>query len=188
MAHGTLVFPQCPQLDTPQDLGIGAPESGPHTRSPQSETRMSGSLPLVSGAQAETWISGSETTHVGLNLSQAQGPRSPPSGSSPRLFQNLRSSPAPSEAPPLTSSLQCLCDPVLMPHQGLPGLTAGSRTCGVTCVLPQRPHLEPWQVRGCPYVDRKQDPHVKAVTSLRPREETVDMISGLQAQGFPELR
>ena len=142
MVHGTLFFPQCPQLDTPQDLGIGPPESRHHMRSPQSETRMSGSLPLVSGPQAETRISGSETAHIGLNLSQGQGPCRPPSGSSPRLFQNLRSSPSPSEAPPVyqvssVSATLCSCR-----HQGLPGLTAGARTCGVTCVLRQGPHLE----------------------------------------------
>ena len=188
MVHDTLFLPQRPQLDTPQDLGIGPPESPPHMRSPQSETRMSGSRPLISGPQAETRISGSETTHAGLNLSQGQGPHRPPSGSSPTLFQNLRSSPSPSEAPPLyqvssVSATLCSCR-----HQALPGLTAGARTCGVTCVLPQGPHLEPWQVRGCPYVDPKQDPHIKAFTALRPWEETVDMISRLQAQGFPKLR
>ena len=136
-------------------------------------------------------MSGSETPHVGLNLSQAQSPRRPPSASSPRLFQNLTSYVAPLHALrpiPLyqvssVSAILCSCY-----HQGLSGLTAGARTCGVTCVLPQGPHLEPWQVRGCPYIDPKQDPHIKAFTALRPLEETVDMISGLQAQGFPKLR
>ena len=178
VVHDTLFLPQCPQLDTPQDLGIGPPESRHHMRSPQSETRMSGSLPLVSGPQAETRISGSETAHIGLNLSQGQGPCRPPSGSSPRLFQNLRSSLSPSEAPPVyqvssVSATLCSCR-----HQGLPGLTAGARTCGVTCVLPQGPHLEPWQVRGCPYVALKQDPHIKAFTALKPREDTVDVFKG----------
>lgn len=185
VVHGTLVLPQCPQLNSPRDLGIGAPESTCHMWSPQAETRMSGSLPPVSGPQAETQISGSETMYVGLILPQGQSPRSPPSGSSPRLFQNLRSSPSPSEAPhpprPLfldqvssVSATRCSCR-----HQGLPGLTAGARTCRVRCVLPRGPHLEPWQVRGCPYVDPKQDPHINGFTALRPREATVDMTSGL---------
>ena len=37
-----------------------------------------------------------------------QHPLSPPSGSSPKLLQNLRLSPPISEASPLISSLQCL--------------------------------------------------------------------------------
>ena len=69
-------------------------------------------------------------------------------------------------------------------HQGCPVLAVEAWNCGVTCVLPLGPHPEPWQTLGCQSPRQRLDPHINGLIALRPQEETVDIISGLQAQGF----
>ena len=69
-------------------------------------------------------------------------------------------------------------------HQGRPGLAVEAWNCGITCVLPLGPHPEPRQVLGCQSPQQRPDPHTKVLIYLRPREESVDITSRLQAQGF----
>ena len=69
-------------------------------------------------------------------------------------------------------------------HHRCPVLAVEAWNCGVTCVLPLGPHPEPWQVLGYQSPRQRLDPHTNSLIALRPQEETVDIISGLQAQGF----
>ena len=68
-------------------------------------------------------------------------------------------------------------------RQGGPGLAAETWNSGVTSVLSLGPHPEPGGSWDAEVLGRDQT-HTQSFIALRPQEEAMDIISGLQAQGF----